>query len=919
MKQKIRNLLCTLLLFGFISADFAAAQEGPQDVTIRDLNSYDNLTSFDQIDEHPLAGESVRFTAVLVSHPKTSGFASYDPDDNEIGRIHVFVTDTSAVNDENGRDGMSMQILPEFGSNAFSAFENRNRGDIVEITGALQFRNSEARVIPTEAQFVGNVSEEFYQHLAVLLDPVEVDLSDLHSDLGDGVFQLDLDAYQKYNGGYIKLNEASVSNIIIGTGDRDGRFDKAFNADGSRIYFNDMSLRYRNDRSPYRDDYNWRRVEEEGAYNVPNFGSVVNVSGFLNINTFNTDGHVPSGEGTFRLNPFEDGVRWVGDQRFEDGDEVFGEILNWPNDLEIIASPVEVLQISLSPEPEDGIYTDSDIENVTLELSVASPESEPNVIADSVNIRYTSSIYGEELIKMNETSSGNFELVLPELESFNSVSIVAIIYNSNGLQSRFPIAGSIDYFVDFGDPITSIETVQRTADNQVGPSPLVGLTDLSFDLTATVTSSPADGVIAIQQGKEPWSGIFLSIGPNTANLQRGDVINITSANVNEAEVANNSNTYTYLSNLSLTVTGSEDLTAVVPVLTTEEFNEPVAPGEAWEGMLVSFENVRMLNDQGFGEVSFASIVDGTDDTLPETVYFNWDTRAGAIGETGFPQDFNRHAILGSDLTSVTGLVTYTFGITKVIPRNLSDIQGENYTVPRPLFGLTSPATGAEVGVFGGNDVEVAWQSFNPRDYDGDTVTFEWVLFGADSTEIVAVQSNNDGSSAQVTLPFDVVDGLLAELGVADGESVDVLWSVRASDGENTILKSNFLDGSEGGTTRAPGVSLFEAAYNELTLTRGEVTSNEEFAEGPRTFELQQNFPNPFNPTTQINYAVPQQSEVKIEVYNVLGRRVATLVDREMAPGNYTVNFDASSLSSGMYFYRLQAGSTLLTKKMTLIK
>jgi hypothetical protein len=52
---------------------------------------------------------------------------------------------------------------------------------------------------------------------------------------------------------------------------------------------------------------------------------------------------------------------------------------------------------------------------------------------------------------------------------------------------------------------------------------------------------------------------------------------------------------------------------------------------------------------------------------------------------------------------------------------------------------------------------------------------------------------------------------------------------------------------------------------------------------------------------------------------VIGRRVATLVNREMAPGNYTVNFDASSLSSGMYFYRLKAGSTLLTKKMTLIK
>ncbi len=912
MKQKLQTLLCTLLLFGFISADFAAAQEGPQDVTIRDLNTYDNLESYDQISEHPLAGEQVRLTAIIVSNPRTSGLASFNSEAGTIGRIHVFMADTTAL--EEGNDGMYMQIVQGSGTSAFGSVENWDRGDVVTITGELTFFGQTGQFVVNEIEeFFGNANNDFdgLERFRPLLEPVEVSPAEFHVQTGPNEVQLDLEAYQKFHSMYIRISEGTMANY---SGDEE-RPNFTINKDGAFTPLRDISLRFRNDRDEYRAGYNYRRPED-GDFIRPAIGSAVNASGFLVINEFTDGFSFANGEGGLNIAIMEDGILWLDDDtRLENGVSEDGTF-EWPVDFEFIAAPPQVLDVALNPASENNVYTPD--QTVTVSALTAAPDDDASVTIDSVIVNYTTRTGGAQRIALSDVGGGNYEAELPALVAFESPSLFVEAYGSNQLSGRFPVTGNISFFVD-GGTITSIETIQRTADDQVGPSPLQGITGLDFDITATVTSAPSDGVIAVQEGPEPWSGIFLAIGPNTANLQRGDVVNITGANVNEAEIANNSNTYSYLSNLSLTVTGSEDLSSVVPVLTTEEFNEPVAPGEAWEGMLVTFENVRMLNDQGFGEVTFASIVEGTDDTLPETVYINWDTRAGAIGETGFPQDFNRHAILGSDLTSVTGLVTNTFGITKVIPRNLNDIQGENYTVPRPLFGLTSPATGAEVGVFGGNDIEVAWQSFNPRDYDGDTVTFEWVLFGADSTEIVAVQSNNDGSSAQVTLPFEVVDGLLADLGVADGESVDVLWSVRASDGENTILKSNFLDGSGGGTTRAPGVSLFEAAYNELTLTRGEVTSNEEFAGAPRTFELQQNFPNPFNPTTQINYAVPQQSEVKIEVYNVIGRRVAVLVDREMAPGNYTVNFDASSLSSGMYFYRLQAGSTLLTKKMTLIK
>ena len=85
------------------------------------------------------------------------------------------------------------------------------------------------------------------------------------------------------------------------------------------------------------------------------------------------------------------------------------------------------------------------------------------------------------------------------------------------------------------------------------------------------------------------------------------------------------------------------------------------------------------------------------------------------------------------------------------------------------------------------------------------------------------------------------------------------------------------------------------------------------------FTLSQNYPNPFNPATTIEYSIPQNSFVTLKVYNVLGQEIASLVNQEQKASNYTVNFDASRLASGIYFYKIQAGSFTLTKKMLLLK
>lgn len=90
-------------------------------------------------------------------------------------------------------------------------------------------------------------------------------------------------------------------------------------------------------------------------------------------------------------------------------------------------------------------------------------------------------------------------------------------------------------------------------------------------------------------------------------------------------------------------------------------------------------------------------------------------------------------------------------------------------------------------------------------------------------------------------------------------------------------------------------------------------------EAPANFALEQNYPNPFNPTTSIKYQLSSISNVSLKVYDVIGREIATLVNEQKAPGNYEVKFDGNKYASGIYFYRLQSGSFVKTKKLLLLK
>jgi hypothetical protein len=88
---------------------------------------------------------------------------------------------------------------------------------------------------------------------------------------------------------------------------------------------------------------------------------------------------------------------------------------------------------------------------------------------------------------------------------------------------------------------------------------------------------------------------------------------------------------------------------------------------------------------------------------------------------------------------------------------------------------------------------------------------------------------------------------------------------------------------------------------------------------PGQFKLLQNYPNPFNPSTTIGYQLQDISEVTIEVFDITGRKVATLVNKKQEPGYYRVRFNASNLASGIYLYRLKTENNVGVKKMVIIK
>ena len=105
----------------------------------------------------------------------------------------------------------------------------------------------------------------------------------------------------------------------------------------------------------------------------------------------------------------------------------------------------------------------------------------------------------------------------------------------------------------------------------------------------------------------------------------------------------------------------------------------------------------------------------------------------------------------------------------------------------------------------------------------------------------------------------------------------------------------------------------------ITHYNGAVTNAENQEISPISFNLFQNYPNPFNPSTEINFSVPQSTNVTLKVFNVMGSKIATLIDEQVEAGRHSIVFNAANLSSGVYYYKITTNNFVQTKKMLLLK
>lgn len=147
--------------------------------------------------------------------------------------------------------------------------------------------------------------------------------------------------------------------------------------------------------------------------------------------------------------------------------------------------------------------------------------------------------------------------------------------------------------------------------------------------------------------------------------------------------------------------------------------------------------------------------------------------------------------------------------------------------------------------------------------------------------------------------------------------------------EMAVCKVN-SNGSSAWTVTMPGSyandivlgsdnDVYVVGGNTARINQKIVTTVDEDAKAPEGYSLGQNYPNPFNPTTTISFSIPTSAFTTLNVYDILGNEVATLINEEKPAGNYEVNFDASGLASGMYLYRLQISTFIETKKMILFR
>ena len=224
------------------------------------------------------------------------------------------------------------------------------------------------------------------------------------------------------------------------------------------------------------------------------------------------------------------------------------------------------------------------------------------------------------------------------------------------------------------------------------------------------------------------------------------------------------------------------------------------------------------------------------------------------------------------------------------------------------------------GLLGGNTYWWRVRGWNPLGWGGSSET--WYLTAANVPSKVALASPpnllfvpSDSVSLAWFRGFPYVDRYWYEI-ASDSLFASKIMDSLATD--TSLVYASLTNETKWWRVRAHNVSGW-GPFSDVWRFDMNPTDVHQDTHLPEEFDLSQNFPNPFNPKTKIQFTIVNRQLTTVNVFDLLGRRVATLVNEVKEPGTYTVGFDGSNLSSGVYFYRLQAGSFVQTRKLLLLR
>lgn len=821
----MKKLYYTFLAFVMLSLTGIGnviAQDAPRQILVRELNTYATaLESQANLPANPLTGVLSTFDVVIVSYPKNSGLASITSA-GVPGRIHVFGTDVNAV--ALGADGMSIQFVVDGARR--TTLEALVVGDVIRVVGSLTFFGNASQFSASEVTQLGNVFiDDEYENLNVLLTPTVVSLSEINipSPVIDGRHRWNAEGYQKHNHRYVKLEGLEV---VGRTENPTGRPWLALSDGTSIIYTTDTSLRFRNDRGAGYGTalgYNYRRLVGEGLdgpYTPPPTGAIVDISGFIVVNTFNPAGFDEIGvQSTLKIAPWEDGILWT-----QDGvDTQFRLTDGIPNDL-VVKGFAPLL---------DNFTVGPDVVTSTTQVTVSTDVLLPEVTytLESVSITYTA-------IGFNADSGTPVTVAMTDLGGTYSFT--------------FPT------FPDFTTVSYTVTATSRTPDNILTR----GRNSGNFFVANDAVTAP----VAFSQP----TGTYVNLVTVALSSQTtGATIHYTVDGTTPTTAS------TVYDGTALTLENTTTLRAIA--ISTGKENSPVA-----SRTYTIQKNVTPV-------ATLAALRQGAQDG---TVYQYTGNAVVTYARTARNQKYLMDASGGLLIDDSPGVITSTYAPGDVMTNFLVTLTNFNEQVQaNPVADPGVPTRTAPV-----QPIVITAAELTAGIHESALVTIRNITF-VNPTGNFAINTNFTFTDASLTegtrlmrTPFSEADYI--------GDAIPT--------GELTItaLVNNFR-----GTPQLAPRSRADIVVGTSAERGTEVLE----------FALNQNYPNPFNPTTSIQYSIAEFSNVKLEVFDILGRRVASLVNASQTPGQYAVEFDAAKFASGTYIYRLEAGGQVSIKKMMLIK